>query len=111
MVSLNVLRVFFGIVFIFFLPGYAWSFVFFMRRELEWVERIAISFGLSIIAVPLTVFLLYLLFHLPITLVNTAVATSVLTAAPLCYVVIRRLSTRHNVAVKLRGVFTRKAKK
>jgi len=111
MVVLNVLRVFFGVTFVFFLPGYAWSFVLFMRRELEWVERIAISFGLSIVVVTLTVFLLSWLFHLPITLANIAVIISVLTAAPLCYLVISRPSTRHNVATKLRGVFTRKAKK
>jgi uncharacterized membrane protein len=111
MVVLNVLRVFFGVVFILFLPGYAWSFVFFMRREIEWVERIAISFGLSIVLVPLTVFLLFWLFHLHITLVNTAVATSALIVTPLCYLVIRKRSLGRDIASKLKGMLARKAKK
>jgi uncharacterized membrane protein len=43
--ALNVLRIIFGSIFILFLPGYAWSFVFFKKGEIDLIERIALSFG------------------------------------------------------------------
>ena len=55
------LRIIFGSVYVLFLPGFALSFVFFEKGKIEWLERIALSFGLSIAVVPLVVFYLNLI--------------------------------------------------
>jgi uncharacterized membrane protein len=48
------LRVAFGLLFILFLPGYALIAALFPKDgDLDWIERIALSFGLSIAVVPL----------------------------------------------------------
>ena len=65
-------RIFFGSVFIIFLPGLAWSYVFFLRKKIDRIERLALSFGLSIALVPLSVFWLNWLFDMRITLLNTS---------------------------------------
>jgi len=57
-------RIVFGSVFVLFLPGWVWSFVFFDNRrekKIDLIERIALSFALSIALVPLTIFYLNLL--------------------------------------------------
>jgi uncharacterized membrane protein len=43
-------------VFVLFLPGFIWSFVFFEKRKIDSIERLALSFALSIALVPLVVF-------------------------------------------------------
>jgi uncharacterized membrane protein len=56
-------RVVFGSVFVLFLPGWVWSFVFFDdkgEKKIDVIERIALSFALSIAVVPLAVFYLNL---------------------------------------------------
>jgi uncharacterized membrane protein len=47
-------RIVFGSVFVLFLPGFVWTYVFFKKQER--LERIALSFALSIAIVPLLVF-------------------------------------------------------
>jgi len=57
-------RVVFGAVYVLFLPGFVWSFVFFDNkgeRRIDVIERIALSFALSIAIVPLAVFYLNLM--------------------------------------------------
>lgn len=61
-------RVIFGSVYVLFLPGWVWSFVFFDGggavqggRKVDLIERIALSFALSIAIVPLAVFYLNLI--------------------------------------------------
>lgn len=61
-----VLVVFFAL----FLPGFAWSWVFFPGKELDWLERAALGFGLSIAMVPLTVFALDRVFGVGINSLN-----------------------------------------
>jgi len=56
MAPLEVLRITFGSTFVLFIPGLFWSFVFFGKGEIDIIERIALSFGLSIALVPLAVF-------------------------------------------------------
>ncbi len=66
----ELLRIIFGSVFILFLPGLAWSFVFFKKDEIDVIERIALSFGLSIALVPLVVFWLNWLLKIDINTIN-----------------------------------------
>ena len=73
-------RIFFGSVFIIFLPGLAWSYVFFAKKSIDWVERVALSVGLSIVLVPLVVFWLNLLFGMGVTLLNISLVVCILIA-------------------------------
>lgn len=69
---LELLRVIFGSVFVLFLPGFCWTFLFFDKEEIDIIERVALSFGLSIALVPLMVFYLNYLFHIKINLFNVS---------------------------------------
>lgn len=67
--SLNYLtsfRIVFGSIFVLFIPGFVWTFAFFPigkngGNEIDWLERTALSFALSIAIVPLAVFYLNLI--------------------------------------------------
>jgi uncharacterized membrane protein len=83
MEAIEILRLILGSIFVLFLPGLAWSFVFFKRDEIDVIERVALSFGLSIALVPLTVFWLNYLFGIRITLLNVSLIIILLTAIPL----------------------------
>ena len=72
-------RIVFGSVYVLFLPGFIWTFIFFSKTKkhgdksvkgIDWVERIALGFGLSIAIVPLVVFYLNLI-GVPISLLNS----------------------------------------
>ncbi len=63
-------RIVFGSVYVLFLPGLVLSYVFFNKKEIDIIERIALSFALSIAVVPLLVFYLNLL-GMKINLVNS----------------------------------------
>ena len=67
---LESLRIIFGSIFVLFLPGFIISFIFFPKTKefeseekdaIDWIERIALSFALSIAIVPLVVFYLNLI--------------------------------------------------
>jgi len=104
---LEVLRLFFGGIFILFVPGFAWSFVFFKKKGFDWIERLAISIGLSIALVPLTVFWLNFLFHVKVTLVNTCLVVCGVTAVPGVYILIKRSSWAKNATSRLKSAFRR----
>ena len=67
---IELLRIPIGALFVLFLPGYAWSFVFFKKGDIDLIERIALSFGLSIALVPLVVFWLNGILKIRINIVN-----------------------------------------
>lgn len=102
---LEVLRLLFGSIFILFMPGFAWSYVFFPRKNIDWIERVALSFGLSIALVPLAVFWVNFVFHVGIRLLNTSLVVCGLTAIPVVYILIRRSSWGKNGASRLKSVF------
>lgn len=58
-----------GAVYVLFLPGLVWSFVFFRRHQIDLIERLALSFALSIALVPLLAFYLNLV-HVKISRTN-----------------------------------------
>jgi len=97
------LRIFFGSVFILFVPGFAWSYVFFTRKNIDWIERVALSFGLSIALVPLAVFWLNWLFHVEVTLLSISLTICGLAAIPGVYLLVTtRYSWGRKVARKLK---------
>ena len=75
----EIIRIIAGSVFVLFLPGFAWSFVFFKKDEIDWIERIALSFGLSIALVPTAVFWLNYFLGVKINLLNVSLVILALT--------------------------------
>ncbi|MBM3234018.1 DUF1616 domain-containing protein [Candidatus Pacearchaeota archaeon] len=78
-------RIVFGSVYVLFLPGFIISYIFFPKtcefenkekqkekekRSIDWIERIALSFALSIAIVPLVVFYLNLI-GIKINIINS----------------------------------------
>ncbi len=86
MAILDGVRLFFGSLCVLFLPGFAWSYVFFARKKIDWLERVALSFGLSIALVPISVFWLNWLFHMKITVLSTYATVGGLTVLAMIYV-------------------------
>lgn len=79
--SIPLARAILGFILVLFLPGFAWTLVFF--RKLHHLERIALSFGLSIAIVTLSIIALNVLFHIPISGFNSLMTILVITIAPL----------------------------
>ncbi|MFA5134738.1 MAG: DUF1616 domain-containing protein [Patescibacteria group bacterium] len=52
-------RLVFGTMFILFIPGFAWSWIFWKRGSIDAIERGTLSIALSIAFVPLTTYLLF----------------------------------------------------
>jgi len=85
------LRAFLGLLLVFFLPGFAWTLIFF--RQLTVIERVVLSFGLSIALVTLVVCALNLLFGVRISGLNTLLtilAIAVIPVVPYCILRFRR---------------------
>lgn len=57
----DIIKIVYGIIFVLFLPGFVATFIFFPLGKIDHIERIAISFALSIAIVPLMVFYMNLL--------------------------------------------------
>jgi uncharacterized membrane protein len=103
--AMEALRIIFGGLFILFVPGFTWSYVFFFRKKIDWIERIALSFGLSIALVPLCIFWLNWLFHMKVSLPNTSLTVCVLTAIPVLYLFFTRSTWCKNTAGRLKSAF------
>ena len=88
--AVDLLKMVCGAILVLFIPGLPWTFVFLHRTKVDMVERIALSFGLSIALVPLFTFLLNRLFGMGITILTVTVLALVLTAIPIGYVFLRR---------------------
>jgi len=76
---LEIIKIITGSIFVLFLPGFAWSFVFFKKDEIDWIERIALSFGLSIAIVPLVVFWLNYFLGVKTNFLNVSIIILALT--------------------------------
>ena len=69
-----------GAVYVLFVPGWVLSFAFFRRGRVDVIERVALSFALSIAVVPLVAFYLNLL-GVRISRVNVVLEVAAITAA------------------------------
>ena len=81
--SFQIIRIVLGSLFVLFIPGFVWTFVFFKKDEIDVIERIALSFGLSIALVPLLIFYLNYLLGIKITFINSSIAILLLTLIPI----------------------------
>jgi len=92
--SLPAIRVILAFILVFLLPGFAWTLVFFPGRQINMLERLALSIGLSIAVVVLTVLALHKLVGLSITGTNAILAIIVVTIVPVVIYYIKKLTTK-----------------
>lgn len=85
---LFIVRAVLGFVLMFFLPGFAWTLVFF--RKVNVLERVALSFGLSIAIVTLSIIVLNVLLKVRINGANALLIIVVVTVIPLAYYCLKR---------------------
>ena len=90
--ALLVIRAIVAFVLVFLLPGFAWTLIFF--RKLSKLERIALSFGLSIALVVLSVLGLNVAFGVRISGTNALITIVVITVIPLGIYFVRKYLTR-----------------
>lgn len=91
--SLPVIRGIVGFILVFFVPGFAWTLVFF--KQVNILERIALSFGLSIAGVTLSILTLNKLIGIRITGLNSVLIILVITVVPIVIYYLNRLRRRH----------------
>lgn len=82
-----------GFVSVFFIRGFTWILVFF--KQVNIIERVALSFGLSIAVVTLSIFVLNQLFGIRITGFNSVLIITVITVVPIAVYYLNRLRRRH----------------
>ena len=87
-----IIRAIFGIVLVLFLPGFAWTLVFF--KKLTIIERIALSVGLSIALVTLSIIVLNVLVDIRINGVNSLIIIIIITIIPLAIYFLRKYLAR-----------------
>jgi len=92
--SLPAIRVILAFILVFFLPGFAWTLVFFSGRQINIIERLALSLGLSIAVVTLTILFLHKLIGLSITGSNALLAIIVVTIIPVVIYYLKKLTAK-----------------
>ena len=92
--SLPAIRAILGFILVFFLPGFAWTLVFFSSRQINIVERLALSLGLSIAVVTLSILALNKLIGLSITGSNAVLVIIAVTIIPVAIYCLKRLIVR-----------------
>ena len=86
--KLPAIRAILGFILVFFLPGFAWTLVFF--KNINVIERIALSFGLSIALVTLSILVLNVLIGVRITGLNSLLIIIVITIIPVAFYYLKR---------------------
>ena len=84
-----VLRAILGFVLVFFLPGFAWTFVFF--KQINVVERVTLSVGLSIALIVLSLMSLNVLFGMRINGLNAVLVIAAITILAVGVYYLKRL--------------------
>jgi len=89
---LPIIRAILGFILVFFLPGFAWTLVFF--KQINVIERVTLSFGLSIVVVTLSLLLLDRLIGISITGLNAVLVIVAITVLPVLVYYLNRLVKR-----------------
>ena len=82
------LRAMGGFALVFFIPGFTWTLVLF--RELHIMERIVLSFGLSMAIMAMISYIPSKAFGLPITVSNVLISTAAIVCIALALYAVRR---------------------
>ena len=85
---LPAIRAILGFILVFFLPGFAWTLIFF--KQVNIIERIALSFGLSIAVVTLSILILNVLIGVRITGLHSLLIIIAVTIIPLTFYYLKR---------------------
>ena len=99
--SVPIVRAILGFILVFFLPGFAWSLIFF--RQVTVIERIVLSFGLSIALVTLSVLAMNMLFGVRISGFNSTLIIVLITVIPLAIFYIRKFIRRNRNVIESDG--------
>ena len=89
---LPIVRALVGFIFVFFLPGFAWTLVFF--KQINIIERIVLSFGLSIAVVTLSLLFLNKVAEIKITGFNSVLVIIAVTIIPVALYSLNKLIGR-----------------
>ncbi len=89
--SLPVVRAILGFGLVFVLPGFAWTLVFFRGRQINIIERLALSFGLSIAVVTLSIFALHIVIGIRITGFNSVLVIVAITIIPVIFYYLKQV--------------------
>lgn len=92
--SVPIVRAILGFILVLFLPGFAWTFVFFKRININLIERVTLSFALSIVLVTLSLLLLNVLIGIEITGFNSTLTIIVITILPVVIYYLNRFIRR-----------------
>lgn len=92
--SLPAIRAILGFILVFFLPGFTWTLVFFSGKQINIIERLALSLGLSIAVVTLSILALNRLIGLGITGSNAVLVIIAVTIIPVIIYYLKRLAVR-----------------
>jgi len=76
-----IIREVLGFIIVFFLPGFAWTFIF--PKQINHIERVALSFGLSIALVTLSVLFSNMILNIRITGLNSLITITIITIIPI----------------------------
>lgn len=85
-----ILRAVLGVALVFFLPGFAWTLLFFSGRQINIIERVALSVGLSIALVTLSILALNLVLGVRVNGLNSALIILMITALPIAVYYLRQ---------------------
>jgi len=88
--KLPAIRAILGFILVFFLPGFAWTLVFF--KNINIIERVALSFGLSIAVVTLSILTLNVLLGIRITGLNSLLIIIIVTIIPVAFYYLKRFA-------------------
>jgi len=90
--KLSIIRAILGFTLVFFLPGFAWTFVFF--RQINIIERVTLSLALSVVVVTLSLLFVNLLIGIRISGLNVTLVIIVVTILPVAAYYLNRFIRR-----------------
>lgn len=88
-------RAILGFILVFLLPGFAWTLVFFKGKQIGVLERGALSFGLSIALVTLSLFFINRVIGVSINGFNAVLIIMAITIVPVTFYYLNKLIGRH----------------
>jgi uncharacterized membrane protein len=93
--NVPVIRGVIGVILVFFTPGFAWTLILFKR--INRIERLVLSFALSLALVTLSILGLNVVINMRITGLNAFLTILVLTVIPLLIYITRRYTQKRKM--------------
>ena len=93
--NVPIVRAIFGFVLVFFAPGFAWTLILF--KKINYLERLVLSFALSLAIVTLSILGLNVVINMRITGLNALLTILLLIAIPLILYFTQGLIRKRNI--------------